>query len=140
MAFYLDANVIVAMLVSEPASDAAIRFLRHADEPLMVSEFTAAEVASSMSRLVRMDRMTSEMAKLTLRDFDEWRAIDTLPIEIDDLDISQAGAFVRRFELKLRTSDALHLAVCLRAGAQLVTQDAVLTNAAQACGASVVRP
>jgi predicted nucleic acid-binding protein len=140
VALYLDANVIVALLIQEPTSDAVTGLLRRSSEPLLVSEFAAAEVASTMSRLVRMGRMTSEMANFTLADFDDWRAADTLPIEIDDLDIAQAGAFVRRFELKLRTPDALHLAVCLRVGAQLVTRDGGLAEAAQVCGATVVQP
>jgi len=140
VAFYLDASVIVPLLVAETASGAVSRFVSEVDEPLLVSEFAAAEVASALSRLVRTGELSADGARLALVDFDTWRPAETLPIEIDDLDIADAGRLVRRFELKLRTPDALHLAVCVRAGATLVTLDHGLAEAAQACGALAVSP
>ena len=140
MACYLDASVIVAILVPEAASETIRQFLYQVDEPLLVSEFAAAEVASSLSRLVWTAEMTAEVAHDALADFDAWRLAETLPIEIDDLDIADASRLVRRFELRLKAPDALHLAICLRAGAKLVTNDLVLNGAARACGATVVQP
>jgi hypothetical protein len=140
VALYLDANIIVALLIPEPSSPAIFQFLYEATEPLLVSSFTAAEVASGVSRLARMGQMTTDVAHLTLADFDDWRLAETQPLEIDDFDIVQAAQFVRRFDLKLRMPDALHLAVCLRAGARLVTHDHTLADAAAACGVAAVRP
>jgi hypothetical protein len=140
VAFYLDASVIVATLVMEATSEATRQFLFQAAEPLLVSTYTDAEVASALSRLVRMHELAPEAAQLALSYFDDWRPAETRTIEIDDFDIVTAGELVRRFELKLRTPDALHLAICLRIEAQLVTHDTGLAEAARACGAVVICP
>ena len=140
MALYLDASVIVATLVSEATSEVTRQFLFQATEPLLVSSYTDAEVASALSRLVRTKKLTLDAARRTLTHFDDWRLAETMMIEVDDFDIVLAGDLVRQFELKLRTPDALHLAICLRIGAQLVTHDDGLAKAAIARGAMVIRP
>jgi hypothetical protein len=140
VALYLDASVIVATLVSEATSEVTRQFLFQATEPLLVSSYTDAEVASALSRLVRMNRLTLDAARLTLTYFDDWRLAETTTIEVDDFDIVNAGDVVRQFELKLGTPDALHLAICLRIGAQLVTHDDGLAEAAKVRGALVIRP
>jgi uncharacterized protein len=140
VALYLDASVIVATLVSEATSEVTRQFLFQATEPMLVSSYTDAEVASALSRLVRMKKLTLDAARLTLTYFDDWRSAETMMIEVDDFDIVNAGDLVRQFELKLRTPDALHLAICLRIGAQLVTHDGGLAEAAIARGAVVIRP
>jgi predicted nucleic acid-binding protein len=140
VAVYLDANLIVATLLPEARSEAVFQFLLRQTEPLVVTSFTAAEVASALSRLVRMGELSSAEARLALSYFDGWRLAETMAIEIDDLDIVAAGDLVRRFELKLRAPDALHLAICYRAGARLATSDAVLADAAHSCGLVVVQP
>jgi len=140
VALYLDASVIVATLVSEATSEVTRQFLFQATEPLLVSSYTDAEVASALSRLVRTKKLTLDAARRTLTHFDDWRLAETMMIEVDDFDIVLAGDLVRQFELKLRTPDALHLAICLRIGAQLVTHDDGLAKAAIARGAMVIRP
>ena len=140
MSFYLDASVLVAMLVQEPSSSAVSRFLSQVDEPLLVSDFAAAEVASSVSRLVRMSQLTAEAGHRALARLDTWRASATSHIEVVNSDIVEAGGLVRRFELKLKAPEALHLAISLRAAAKLVTRDRVLTDAATACGATPIQP
>ncbi len=45
-----------------------------------------------------------------------------------------ADIYVRRFELKLRTPDALHAAICRRTGSTLVTLDQRLADAAGELG------
>ena len=140
MAFYLDASVIIPTLVREAKSDAVFAFLSHADERLLMSEYTAAEVASGLSRMLRTRVLTPSLANDALADFDVWRPVATETVGIDEFDIVQAGELVRQFELKLRTPDALHLAICLRIDAKLVTHDGGLAEAARARGAVVVQP
>ena len=139
MALYLDASVMVALLGAEAGSDAAREFVSRAAEPRLVSEFAAAEVASTLSRLVRMKLRTEVAARAVLDYFDRWRLSETLAISIDNSDIAEASEIVRRFELKLRTPDALHLAVSRRVGAKLATQDMRLADAGVALGVAVVR-
>ena len=127
-------------LVHENASAAVLAFLAAASEELVVSDYAAAEVASAISRLVRMQDLTSAEGLESLQQFDAWRSADTLPVEIHNTDIVDAAALVRRFELKLRTPDALHLAVCVRTGARIVTLDSTLGAVSAAIGADVVTP
>ena len=79
---------------------------------LIVSDFAAAEVASALSRLVRMDRLTTTEAAERLADFDDWRAGATELADMDAHDCRLANTYVRRFDLKLRAPDALHAAIC----------------------------
>jgi predicted nucleic acid-binding protein len=131
---YLDASVILPMLLEEPASEAVDAFLLACDEPLIVSEFAASEVASAASRLVRTGRLTGDQAASALADFDAWRAASTTDIDLGPADIRLAHVFVRRFNLMLRTPDALHAAICRREGLRLVTCDRRLAHAAEALG------
>jgi hypothetical protein len=49
---YLDASAVAATMVDEGASARVARFIREAGEPLIVTDLTAAEVASALSRLL----------------------------------------------------------------------------------------
>ena len=134
MSAYLDASVILPTLIEESASARVDQYLFSASEPLVVSEFAAAEVASALSRLVRMAQMDSGEAAARLASFDVWRAASTEDIDIRPADVRLAHLFVRRFDLMLRAPDALHAAVCRRADFLLVTMDKRLANAAAALG------
>ena len=101
--------------------------------------FAAAEVASALSRLVRMALLTEADAS-RLADFDAWRAAMSLPVDIGASDARLAFIYVRRFDLGLRAPDALHLAVARRLDAILVTLDRRLATAAHELGVAVDRP
>ncbi len=140
MNLYLDASVLMPTLVDEPASSAVAAFLLGSDEPLMVSEFAAAEVASGLSRLARIGRLTASAAASRLADFDSWRAGETEDAEFKAHDCRLANSYVHRFELKLRAPDALHAAICRRLGLRLVTLDRRLAAAARALNVDVAIP
>ncbi len=140
MSLYLDASALVPTLVDEAVSEAMLRFLAAATAPLIVSDFTAAEVASALSRLVRMGLLTAPRATERLRDFDLWRAQASEPIDFQPSDFRLANIFVRGFELALRAPDAVHAAVCRRAGLTLVTLDRRLAAAAAALDVRTAMP
>jgi len=140
MSLYLDASVIVPTLVDEAGSAAVARFLAAATARLIVSDFTAAEVASALSRLVRMALLSSKDAAARLREFDVWRASASDPIDFQPSDFRLANIFVRNFDLSLRAPDAVHTAVCRRGDLTLVTLDRRLANAAEALGVRVATP
>ena len=140
MSLYLDASAIVPTLVDEGSSPAMRRFLTTATLRLIVSDFTAAEVASAMSRLVRMTLLTGEDAEARLSEFDAWRAAATDAIDFQPSDFRLANIFVRNFDLGLRAPDAVHAAVCRRGGLQLVTLDRGLAAAAEVLDVPAVVP
>lgn len=134
MSVYLDASVLLPMMVTEPNSDSVQQFLSSVGTELWVSEFAAAEFASGISRLLRMGLLAPDTAQARLVDFDSWRAAETNPADIEPSDIHAASAIVRRFDLKLRAPDALHLAICRRFDAGLATLHKRLATASEALG------
>lgn len=131
MSVYLDASVLLPTVIPEPGSGAVDRFLAQATSELLVSDFAVAEVASGISRLVRMRLLDSRRANLMLAAFDAWRAAGAQPADMESADVRWAAIVVRRFDLMLRAPDALHLAICQRLEARLVTMDVRLAAAAE---------
>ena len=116
MTAYLDASVLLPLMVGETASSAVDAFLRDTPEELPISDFAGAEVAPAISRLVRTSpTMAASHARL-------------------------ADVFVRRFDLMLRAPDALHAAICRRVDGTLVTLDRRIAHAARALGLRVQIP
>ena len=136
----MDASVLLPRLVEEPASNAVRAYLFCLEQELLVSDFAAAEVASAMSRLVRMGALDHADASSRLDDFDVWRAGVSSPIDVHAADVRLAYAFVRRFDLRLRAPDALHMAIVRRLDATLVTLDRRLATAAGELGIAVMLP
>ena len=140
MSWYLDASVMIPILVKEPASAAVDAFMSSVQQEPWVSDFAAAEVASALSRLVRTGRLEASVGAASLSDFDVWRAAMTRPAEMYAADIRLAGVFVRRFDLALRVPDALHLAIARRLDVALVTLDRRLATAAGELGVAAEMP
>ncbi len=138
MGAYLDASAILPTLIEEPGSALVDAFIIAASEPLVIGAFAAAEVASALSRLVRMGRLEPQDASLRLSDFDAWREAATMEMDFQASDIRLANVYVRRFELMLRPPDALHAAACKRASHRLVTLDKRLAAAAKDLGVESV--
>ena len=140
MSRYLDTSVLLPTLIAEPTTEAVYDFLGADGQELLVSDFTAAEVASALSRLVRMALLSDADASARLSDFDAWRAAMSLPVDIAASDARLAYIYARRFDLRLRASDALHLAIARRLDATLVTLDRRLATAACELGVAVEDP
>ena len=137
MSAYLDASVLLPTLIAEPTTGAIYDRLGANDQELLISDFAAAEVASALSRLVRMTLLTNTDASARLADFDAWRAAMSSPVEIVASDARLAYVYVRRFDLALRAPDALHLAVSRRLDLRLITLDRRLAAAARELGVVV---
>ena len=139
MSFYLDASAIVPLVVSEPSSGAVERFVG-SGQSLSISDYAVAETASALSRLTRMQKLGRIDASLALADLDAWRARAATNIEVTGSDVRLADLFVRRFELMLRTPDALHVAICHRVKDVLVTLDRRMLDAAGLLGIPTTLP
>jgi predicted nucleic acid-binding protein len=137
---YLDASVMLPILVKEPASAVVDAFMATLQQEPWVSDFGAAEVASALSRLVRTGRLQAADGTVCLSDFDVWRAATTRPAEIHAADVRLADVYVRRFDLGLRAPDALHLAIARRLDTTLITLDRRLATAAREMGIAASVP
>jgi uncharacterized protein len=137
---YIDASVLLPTLIAEPATEAVYDFLGTDGQELLISDFAAAEIASALSRLVRMAALTDADASARLADFDAWRIAMSSGVDIAASDARLAYIYVRRFDLALRAPDALHLAIARRLDATLVTLDRRLATAARELGLAVEEP
>jgi uncharacterized protein len=120
---YLDASALVSLLVREVHSKAIRGFLRTEHPVLAVSDFAVAEFTAAIGARVRAAKLTVEQGQLLLHVFDAWSEASAIRPETAPADIRVATSFVRRFGLGLRVPDALHLAMCQRLGADLLTFD-----------------
>ena len=137
MAIYVDASALIPLVVVEPDSRWSQFQVSIASQPPFVSDFAAAEVAATISKFVRMSRITPDEAHGLLMRFDAWAATEANGVQTTAVDVLEAGRLVRRFDLKLRAPDALHLALASRHGCELITRDKGMARAAQALGLSV---
>jgi predicted nucleic acid-binding protein len=129
---YLDASVIVPLFVIEARSaEARGRIL---GQTLVASPLGLAETSSAISQRVRIGDITATVAKLHLKSLDAWAASALASCDVMGDDFLAATSFIRRFDLGLRTPDALHIAIAARLGAKLLTFDAKMTAAATALG------
>jgi uncharacterized protein len=140
VSLYLDASAIIPTLTNQSMTQAAQSFLRRSAPPFFVSDLGESEVAAAVSRMVRMGNLAASQGRALLASFDIWLAVEATLVETSNADFRIAIGLVRRFELKLLTPDALHMAISERLSAQLVTFDQRLALAAQAIGLLVVTP
>jgi uncharacterized protein len=140
VSFYLDTNVIVAILTPEPFSDRAERFARANPDGLLVGDFAAAEYVSVIARRVRMRELPLDEARDALTAFDFWRSRSARTIRTTAPDVATAETYLRRLDLPLLTPDAIHIALAQRLGATLVTFDRAMAASARVLGMAVTTP
>ena len=140
VAVYLDASVVVPLLLDEAHTRTVTQWVAVNEAQMLLSDLAAAEVASAISLALRTGRESQAGATRRLEEFDDWRVTQTYGAEITADDIRAADSFVRRFDLKLRTPDAIHAATAHRIGATLITLDRRLLMAAAALGIAAASP
>jgi predicted nucleic acid-binding protein len=122
VAVYLDANVLVALFIPDPLTATATAALAKLREPLVVSDLAALEFASTVARKVREGALSAKDGRIVLANFDAWIAVAER-VQLESSDVAGADAIVRRFDINLHGSDALHVAVADRMSASLLTLD-----------------
>ncbi|HWB51715.1 MAG TPA: type II toxin-antitoxin system VapC family toxin [Stellaceae bacterium] len=136
MSRYLDTNAIIGLLTADPLTARVSALLRQSAEPLIFSDFAAAEFSAVVGRKMRIGTITRRHALDALATLDQWSA-RVLRIEIEAGDISRADSFLRRLDLPLLAPDAIHVAIVQRLGATLVTFDQRMASAARRLGLPV---
>ena len=137
LSVYLDASVVTSLFLPDTMADRAKAFLRTKPADLIVSDWCAAELASVVSKRVRMSLFVENEARNVLTDFDNWTAANIARTECLPEDIRAAEAMLRRLDLNLRTPDAIHIAIAQRLGAELATFDVRMAECATALGLTV---
>jgi predicted nucleic acid-binding protein len=135
---YLDTSVLTSLFIdTDVFNGRAVTFFSQADDILVVSDFAAAEFASVLSRLTRMNEIQDSRTRAIFDAFDVWRARFADEEDIVSSDILAATTIIRRLELNLRAPDAINLAIAQRLGASIATFDRRMAENARALGITV---
>lgn len=132
MSACLDASVVVSLFLIDSFSPRARALLGAAAGPI-VSDWCVVEVSGVIARQVRLGAITAQDSRALFSNFDSWRT-GLASVTTSEADMQAAAQFVRRADLALRGPDALHIAICARIGAKLMTFDARLGAAANVLG------
>jgi uncharacterized protein len=133
---YLDASVLVALLVADSHTERAGAWYSGLDATVIISDFANLEVGAVVSRHLRVGRLTPGQVESALLDLDAMRA-NCQQLTPGPIDFVTAERLIRDFTTKLAAPDALHLASAKNAGATLATLDARLAEAAQGQGVAL---
>ncbi len=137
MSVYLDANVLVALLIPDSLTPTATAAVAKLTDPLLVSDVAALEFASTAARKVREGAISARDARIVLANFDTWIGFAER-VQADSADVAAADAMVRRLDVNLHGMDALHVALARRVGAALLTLDAKMKANAKKIGLAVI--
>lgn len=131
---YLDASALLPLFLVDDHTARMRTRVAPSQPPVSASLFGLAECGAVVAGRVRGRILSPAEGDRVLGTIDAWLASMAELHRVDDADHAQAAALVRRFDLGLRAPDALHLAICLRLGAALLTFDARQAEAARRLG------
>jgi predicted nucleic acid-binding protein len=129
--FYVDTSLLVAYYCPEALSEKAEIFLT-SQFPLSISTLTELEVFSAVSRKVREKGLNRTAARRILAKFlshMEGRFYTCFSVETQHVRL--ARDWIGQFNTRLKSLDALHLAVASLEGLTLVTADQDLAESAK---------
>lgn len=132
MTLYLDTSVLVAAFTTEAATPRVQQWFRAQPGDLAISDWVAAEFSSALAIKLRSGAISLEVRNEALSTFHQFalRSFSNFPVASEHFEL--AARFVDRYELSLRASDALHLAVAFDNGATLCTLDKKMASAGAA--------
>jgi hypothetical protein len=128
---YLDASFLVSLYCPDVFSARAIAFLQKNLPTAIVSDFAAVEFSSAVSKRARVGQMTDVQARQALLAFDGSVPRVMHRVQLESADLVAADGYLRRFQLKLRTADAVNIAIAQRHSATLVSFDQNMVAAAK---------
>jgi uncharacterized protein len=140
MVFYFDASALVSLFLDDANTEMARSWFDKNTLPQHISQFCAIEFASAIAIRLRRNDISIDQAEKYLKTFDRWSINAVAKTVITASDLNDAELFVRRFELKFRGPDALHIAICIRLKATMITFDQNQAHAARALGLNVEIP
>lgn len=138
MIAYLDTSVIVALLTADTHQHRAEAAVTGWTDEVAFSDWGAVEFASAIARRMRTRAISEAAARIAFGTFDAWADAGPAAVVVEPPDFDHAGMFLRRLDLTLRGGDAIHIAVCMRLGAGLMTLDELMQRAATTIGCPVL--
>lgn len=140
MTLYLDASVLVALMVREDGARAVEDLLESDERPLAASDFALAETSAALARLVRIAVLSAGQLEEAFARLDAWTGATTRHEPLTPDDVAAATRLVRQPDLVLRAPDAIHIAAARRLDATLLTLDNGMARAAALLGLPCLNP
>ncbi len=134
MTIYPDTSAIVALFKPEVHSPRAVTVLGDRATRVRIADLAVAELSAAMAAVYRDRPNAAEDFAAYLGPIDAWIVSSGPLIATEAADLRTAILWVRRLDLRLRAPDALHLAICRRVGATLLTFDKRQASAAATLG------
>lgn len=136
---YCDTSLLVAALSRETKSERAQEWLAaHGGDELCVSDWVMTEFAGAIAFKLRTGQISAELrAQIRTR----WQELVTIALAVEEVRrdaFELAARYCDMQNSKLRSGDALHLAVASLGGHSLATLDRTMADAAVAVGVGVV--
>ena len=134
---YIDTSALVALYIPESKSARVSRALA-GDEPGVISSLVEVEFFSAVSRRIRMGGLSTDDGRRVTSLFGlhmSERRYGIVPLT--EREYAVARGWLARFDTRLRTLDALHLAVAYSSDLPLLTADTDLARSARKLGVPV---
>lgn len=131
---YVDSSAFVSVLARESRSGVLLNLLRQLPDDPVISSWVLMEAASALALKVRSGAMTLAQAGKVQAMIDLVVIADYRREPVIDEDFEVAALIIPRAQAPLRAGDALHLAMCKRLDADLLTLDKNMQQAALGFG------
>lgn len=132
---YVDTSVLISALTREIATERAQEWLAaQLAASLYISDWTITEFSSALSMKLRTGQISTGERNTTLAAFNHLLGSSFEILPVSPAHYRTAARFCERFELGLRAGDALHVAVAMEHGTQIVTFDRPLAEAGNLLG------
>jgi uncharacterized protein len=133
---FLDASVVIAYYLEE-AYSGRVQETYQRNTDFLLSELVELEIYSTLSRQVRIGRLELDLARQAGVLFDEHlKAALYRRVHLQAAHYRWAREAIARFDLPLKSPDALHLAAAHVGGHRLITADRQLARNAEALNVS----
>lgn len=140
MTLYLDASVIVPLVITENASERVRAWVAQETRLFCTGHLAIGEAASAISRRRRMNLLTDAQGERALDALDAWLCSSVRVVDHDPEDIEIAAKWVRVPKPKLLMPDVVHIATCWRLRLTFATSDEDLLIIAARQGVAAIQP
>lgn len=137
MTIYCDTSVMVSAFAAERDSVAVEAWLSRQTDSIAISSWVIAEFSGALAMKRRMHVVDDAVWTLVMQRWRRFCADSAVVQPVDTSHFVRAGAMMDRGDLKLRSGDALHLAIALDRGWLLATLDHDLAEAARTMGVPI---
>jgi predicted nucleic acid-binding protein len=135
---YIDTSVLISALTRETATEHAQEWLAAQESDLYISDWTITEFSSALSTKLRTRQISISERNTALAAFNHLMGSSFEILPVSPGHFRTAARFCERSELGLRAGDALHVAVAMEHGTQIVTFDRRLAEAGNLLGVNCV--